>query len=735
MSALTLALKRLNNSQLSAEYATRLYRHIEEWGPQLRPPVYGLLARFASDGGSLDQACGYLLKVPPLERKRVPLCEVAKRCVEMKRPDLVVSLLNGSPSLSPELVAHTIASFARSGLHAQALAYKSTLYHEMSVQARTLSWAFPFLLLSAAQSGRPGIARALIHEMTDDWGIEPSELDFNLAVFAHLRACIALNPSSSGRDKGGSGSGFGSGGYEETAGLSELFGLLFRMKALGYGLHPTVRDLDLLDPSIPQGKGDLLGGVKMSMSLLQSVPQPSAVSHPVVAVDSVEALPASTPAPTLGQGRLLAPSSFLTMAGEKLNLSPFPSLDSTSPTSSTVSMLRGRAPITESTSRDFFSLDSTKEELVAITSSSTSDGDSEVESIATGGDIDIYSAAEPLSLSAIRRLPGEEDLPLKAYSDIMKSIGESPLDGVDYEESMRALAISQAARKDLVMQSVTSTEDDRGGKSRVWTPTNMKNVPGSEAPQQDSALKKGKRSVSWPLKPSYVPLAADHISDENEGLPGDGDGDIEMDRVEDEGDMGGEGEGEIAPGDYFQDNDWLDRMTRFVNFSDEEIMSMNLMEVLVPLSAPIDSHSHAEAEAAAGASVSVSDSGSDSLELDPRSLLVLGRNTGNLAFILHYGVISLPNSLCHLTICHCTCSSHLHLHYHLHYSRTLFLTKPHDFMKQCMHTLPTLSSYFHSLPSTFLFCPLIFLFLSFTPPTLLSMFAINLFYFYFYNIR
>ena len=672
VSALTLALKRLNNSELSAEYATRLYRHIEEWGPQLRPPVYGLLARFASDGGSLDQACGYVLKVPPLERKRVPLCEVAKRCVEMKRPDLVVSLLNGSPSLSPELVAHTIASFARSGLHAQALAYKSTLYHEMSVQARTLSWAFPFLLLSAAQSGRPGTARALIHEMTDDWGLEPSELDFNLAVFAHLRACIAPSPSSTGRDRGGSVSG--SGDNEETAGLSELFGLLFRMKALGYGLHPTVRDLDLLDPSIPQGKGDLLGGVKMSMSLLQSVTQPSAVSHPVVAVDSVEALPASTPAPTLGQGRLLAPSSFLTMAGEKLNLSPFPSLDSTSPTPSSVSLLRSRAPITESTSRDFFSLDSTTEELVASISSSTSGGDSEGESIATGGDIDSAADSLSLSLSAIRRYPpGEEDQPLKTYSDIMKSIGESPLDGVDYEESMRALAISQAARKDLVMQSVTSTGDDRGGKSRVWTPTNMKNVPGSETSQQDSGLKKGKRSASWPLKPSYVPLAADQMTDEYEGMPGDGYGDIEMDRVEDEGDMGGDGEGEeeIAPGDYFQDNDWLDRKTRFVNFSDEEIMSMNLMDVLVPLSAPIDSHFHAEA----GAGASVSDS--DSLELDPRSLLVLGRSMGNSADILHYyGVISLPNSVYHLAIWHCSYSLHLHLHIHCHhqYTRTLLLT-------------------------------------------------------------
>ena len=75
---------------------------------------------------------------------------------------------------------------------------------------------------------------------------------------------------------------------------------------------------------------------------------------------------------------------------------------------------------------------------------------------------------------------------------------------------------------------------------------------------------------------------------------------------------------------------------------------MNLMDVLVPLSAPIDSHFHAEAGAGAGASVS--DSGSDSLELDPRSLLVLGRSTGNSADILHYGIISLPNSVYHLTI-------------------------------------------------------------------------------------
>ena len=623
MSALTLALKRLNNSQLSADYATRLYRHIEEWGPQLRPPVYGFLARFASEGGILDQACGYLLKVPPSERKRVPLCEVAKRCVEMKRPDLVVSLLNGSPSLSPELVAHTIASFARSGLHAQALAYKSTLYHEMSVQARTLSWAFPFMLLSAAQSGRPGVARALIHEMTDDWGVEPSELDFNLAVFAHLRACIA--PGDTGRDRGLSGSG----GSEETAGLSELFGLLFRMKALGYGLHPIVRDFDLLHPSIPQSRKDLLGGVKMSMSLLKSVDQPSAVAHSVVAVDTAEALPATTPAPMIGQSRLLAPSTFLAMTGDKLNLYPFLSLDPASPASSSASLLRSRAPLIEATPRDFFSLDYNREDPATCASSSSSSSsstsfggtdsgsESDSENDSTGGRVG--SAVESLSgTKSTRRYP-EEGPTLTAYPDLLKSSDLSPLDAMDYEDQMKALAISQAARKEL-LQSVTSG-DDRG-KSRVWTPTNMKNVPGSEAPLQESGLKKGKRVASWPLKPSYVPLAADLMADENEGMPGEGD--VELDRIEDEGDMGGEGEGEgegeIAAGDYFQDNDWLDRKTRFVNFSDEEIRDMDLMEVLVPLSAPIDSHTDA-------ASGSIG-SDSDSLELDPRSRQILGRNTG-----------------------------------------------------------------------------------------------------------
>lgn len=619
MSALTLALKRLNNSQLSANYATRLYRHIEEWGPQLRPPVYGLLARFASEGGILDQACGYLLKVPPSERKRVPLCEVAKRCVEMKRPDLVVSLLNGSPSLSPELVAHTIASFARSGLHAQALAYKSTLYHEMSAQARTLSWAFPFLLLSAAQSGRPGVARVLVNEMTDDWGLVPSELDFNLAVFAHLRACIA--PSDTGRERGLSGSG----GSEETAGLSELFGLLFRMKALGYGLHPIVRDFDLLHPSIPQSRKDLLGGVKMSMSLLKSVTQPSAVAHSVVAVDTAEALPATTPTPVIGQGRLLAPSTFLAITGDKLNLSPFLSLDPASPATSSASLLRSRAPLTEATPRDFFSLDYNREDPATSASSSSStsiggtdsEGESKGDSDSTGGRVG--SAAELMSSTESTRRYPVEGPTLTAYPDLLKSSDLSPLDAMDYEDQMKALAISQAARKEL-LQSVTSG-DDRG-KSRVWTPTNMKNVSGSEAPQQESGLKKGKKVASWPLKPTYVPLAADLMADENEGMPGEGD--VELDRIEDEGDMGGEGEGEgegeIATGDYFQDNDWLDRKTKFVNFSDEEIRDMDLMEVLVPLSAPINS----QADAASGLICS----DSDSPELDPRSRQVLGRNTG-----------------------------------------------------------------------------------------------------------
>ena len=68
VSVLTLALKRLNISAMNLEYALKIYPHIDELGPLLRPPVYGLLARFASQNNCLKEAVGYLLNIKSLSQ-------------------------------------------------------------------------------------------------------------------------------------------------------------------------------------------------------------------------------------------------------------------------------------------------------------------------------------------------------------------------------------------------------------------------------------------------------------------------------------------------------------------------------------------------------------------------------------------------------------------------------------------------------------------------------------------
>jgi hypothetical protein len=92
IAVLSLALKRLNNSILGAQYAHRLFIHLEELEDQLRPPVYSQLARFSLEGGQLDEAAGYLLKIPIQDRREASFCEVSKRCVLEGRADLMTAL-------------------------------------------------------------------------------------------------------------------------------------------------------------------------------------------------------------------------------------------------------------------------------------------------------------------------------------------------------------------------------------------------------------------------------------------------------------------------------------------------------------------------------------------------------------------------------------------------------------------------------------------------------------------
>ena len=261
VSVLTLALKRLNISALNLEYSLKIYPHIDELGPLLRPPVYGLLARFASQNNCLKEAAGYLLKVPKNQRRQVPFCEVAKYCVGERRPDLVLSLLSASPlkSISPELIGHAIASLTVKKFYIQSLSYESLLLNEMRSQNRFLPWVVPFLLTNTAQLGQCHTAMDILNNYYQVWNKTPSELDYNLIIFSILKAGMTITSES-----------------DIILNFGILFKILHKMKILKYGLHPVVRDFDSFHPMIPLGFGDYFKGVKMALSSLPSVANPCA---------------------------------------------------------------------------------------------------------------------------------------------------------------------------------------------------------------------------------------------------------------------------------------------------------------------------------------------------------------------------------------------------------------------------------------------------------------------------
>jgi hypothetical protein len=559
VSVLTLALRKMNNTRLSGDYAIRLYPHADELGPQLRPPVYGLLSRFALEVGSVDEACGYLLKVPMQDRRPLAFSEVAKYCVERKRPDLVVSLLDGSPSLSPELIAHTIASFARSGLFVQALAYESVLSEEMSVHNRTLSWGFPFLLLSAAHKGFEGAARRIMGDMTAKWNIVPSELDFNLALFAHLKAGLA-------------------GVAEGPNGFSEIFGLLYRMKTLGYGLHPILTDFDTNHPSIPPSFRDILGGVKMSMSLLKSVQQPSAEVSVAGKADG----PAAGSGSGSGSGpasgasgidRLLS-SSLAISAERRGGLFPFPPLDSSfsasasSSSSASTSSTGGRSKVQgpDFTPSDLMKLAFDSDD-VSATSSSSSSRDSDAD---TDRDRD-----------------RDYDDP-----DYSSSAGETYSEGPTIPGSVQD-PDTEMPRNSPVSQN--TAPDDRT-RTRVWNPTNLKNI-GTDLPQ-DTVKKGPRKAASWPLRPNFMTAKDDDLEESQDG---DSEGEDQSESESayssndetdiDSRDSEGEGEGEVLSGYYFGEADWLQRKMSLVNFSPAELSNMRLMDSLVLFPSPTDQYS------------------------------------------------------------------------------------------------------------------------------------------------
>lgn len=86
--------------------------------------------------------------------------------------------------------------------------------------------------------------------------INPSELDYNLAIFAYLKAGL-LSKSTDIE-------------------FNAFFSLLYQMKALSYGLHSASLDFDPFDPYVLEGLRNVFGGIKMAMTTLKINDYPSA---------------------------------------------------------------------------------------------------------------------------------------------------------------------------------------------------------------------------------------------------------------------------------------------------------------------------------------------------------------------------------------------------------------------------------------------------------------------------
>ena len=531
MSVLSLALKRLNISALNSEYSLKIYHHIDELGPLLRPPVYGLLARFASQNNYLEEAVGYLLKVPRSERRQVPFCEVGKYCVLQRRPDLVLSLLSASPleSISPELIGHAIASLTMRKAHAQSLSYESLLLDEMKLQNRFIHWVVPFLLASAAQIGHREAALQIFTDYYLIWKKVPSELDYNLLVFSILKSGLTLTSES-----------------EIISNFGRLFSILHKMKMLKYGLHAVLRDFDSYHPAVPSEFKDYFHGVKMAMSSLPSVENPCAQITDMVH-DGNEFI-----------GVMRNGDNDMDSDSNNDSIDDNSSSDGEDGSSAVSAALAPQSELAPDTRTSRVNQNLNFED---IQNKKAQENEENIDMMLVNLDMDLGPVLEGNS-----EQHGDDG---KIFDRNISTVNQNLR--VNYDE----------------INKPSSTYI-----TRVWTPTNSKNVE-SEGKESDQK-KVVKKTASWPLKSNFMLQDENFFEEKDDSFTDDNDIDGEtsdMGQTDEERERGRERDRDrekgrdrqemSSPGgDYFDDSDWLRRKTTSVNFSPHEIKEMNLMEIL-----------------------------------------------------------------------------------------------------------------------------------------------------------
>eukprot|EP00607_Mallomonas_marina_P000736 CAMPEP_0182432332 /NCGR_PEP_ID=MMETSP1167-20130531/55563_1 /TAXON_ID=2988 /ORGANISM="Mallomonas Sp, Strain CCMP3275" /LENGTH=560 /DNA_ID=CAMNT_0024619709 /DNA_START=40 /DNA_END=1722 /DNA_ORIENTATION=- len=226
---LAIALKQEYDVNLILSFSTRLVYMLPMTG--LDTSTLSLFARASSSLGELDCAVAYTLHTPASQRRRVPLCVLAKLCAVFNgtnslyntvagkrdgpRLDLLMQLLHSTASLPGEnptptpspVIGYTIIASSLLGLRKLALSLFPSFINQLAAErdaGRAVtppSYLLPFLLLATAQDASyDGYSNAtnFLPAWLEAGGRPPlTELELNLQLHTLLQGLASIQTESS----------------------------------------------------------------------------------------------------------------------------------------------------------------------------------------------------------------------------------------------------------------------------------------------------------------------------------------------------------------------------------------------------------------------------------------------------------------------------------------------------------------------------------------------------------
>jgi hypothetical protein len=339
-------------------------------------------------------------------------------------------------------------------------------------------------------------------------GFNPSELDYNLAAFAYLKANLFSNTVD--------------------VNFNEFFGLLYRMKVLGYRLHSATVDFDPFDLSILEGLRNVFGGIKMAMTTLENNDKPSAE----ISIKNF----------SISQSLKNRDDIILSELSSKIDLN------------SNIQSLNIPSTHTPLNTNVLDSLERTEEVLTYH------------ESLLSIDQINVNNGSN-------------YDVDIKdenVYGNLRNIVSPTTL-------------IESPSSKNVIINTTKYNENEKNTKnvqnSRIWIPSNPKSITKNIADESDDMKdKKNKKSVSWPLKSNSFSTGSEFYVDndvyndisniENNIIESDVGNDDYNYEIQDDNDEGS------LDNIYDNDKDMILMSAADVNVSPDEMTHMNLMDRL-----------------------------------------------------------------------------------------------------------------------------------------------------------